>query len=195
MLCNCGKPPQVIVQGEAYGLLGTDNYGRGIWVGFVKSMRNTLYLALVTSVIIVVLGFLIDSISGYFDNEVSKVVTFLLEVLTALPVLPILIVITWVISTQGMGEKVIVPPLKFMLILAFLLMGKFAKTIRMVTIKEKAREYIMVEVSLGASGVYILRRHIGPIVLEHALRHFTFLMPRIVALISLFGFFWNDSWD
>ena len=189
VLCNCGKPPQVIVQGEAYGLLGTDNYGRDIWVGFVKSMRNTLYLALVTSVIIVVLGFLIGSVSGYFDNGISKVVTFLLEVLTALPVLPILIVVTWVISTQGMGERVSVPPLKFMLILAFLLMGKFAKTIRMITIKEKAKEYIMAEVSLGASGVYILRRHIGPIILEHALRHFTFLMPRIVALTSLFGFF------
>jgi len=79
VLCNCGKPPQVIVQGEAYGLLGTDNYGRGIWVGFVKSMRNTLYLALVTSVIIVVLGFLIDSISDILIMRFPKLLHFYLK--------------------------------------------------------------------------------------------------------------------
>ncbi|USG99524.1 ABC transporter permease [Thermococcus argininiproducens] len=189
VLCSCRRPPQIIVQGNAYGILGTDNYGRDIWVGFVKSMRNTLYLALITSTIIVLLGLLIGSLSGYFDNRLSKIITFMLEVLTSLPILPILVVITWVMSTQGFGERINVPPLKFMLILAFLLMGKFAKTIRMITIKEKAKEYITAEVAIGASGFYILRRHIGPIILEHALRHFTFLMPRIVALISLFGFF------
>lgn len=189
ILCNCSAPPEIIVYGTSYGLLGTDSYGRDIWAGFVKSMVNTLYLAIFTTVMIIALGLLLGLVSGYFENLLSSIVTFFLEVLTALPILPILVVLTWVMSRQGIGAHVEVNPVKFMLLVSILLVGKFAKTIRIMTIQEKSREHITVSISLGASGFHIIKKHILPVVLEHSIRYFTFLMPRIVALISIFGFF------
>jgi len=189
ILCNCSAPPEIIVYGTSYGLLGTDSYGRDIWVGFVKSMVNTLYLALFTTVMIIALGLLFGLISGYFENMLSSIVTFFLEVLTALPILPILVVLTWVMSRQGIGAHVEVNPIKFMLLVSILLVGKFAKTIRIMTIQEKSKEHVTASISLGASGFHVIRKHILPVVLEHSVRYFTFLMPRIVALISIFGFF------
>ncbi len=189
VLCNCSAPPEIIVYGTSYGLLGTDSYGRDIWVGFVKGMVNTLYLALFTTFMIIALGLVLGLISGYFKNLLSSIVTFFLEVLTALPILPILVVLTWVMSRQGIGAHVEVNPVKFMLLVSILLVGKFAKTIRIMTIQEKSREHVTASISLGASGVHVIRKHILPVVLEHSVRYFTFLMPRIVALISIFGFF------
>ncbi|WP_457753060.1 ABC transporter permease subunit [Thermococcus sp.] len=189
VLCNCSAPPEIIVYGASYGLLGTDSYGRDIWVGFVKGMVSTLYLALFTTFMIIALGLVLGLISGYFKNLLSSIVTFFLEVLTALPILPILVVLTWVMSRQGIGAHVEVNPVKFMLLVSILLVGKFAKTIRIMTIQEKSREHVTASISLGASGVHVIRKHILPVVLEHSVRYFTFLMPRIVALISIFGFF------
>ncbi|ADT83709.1 ABC transporter permease [Thermococcus barophilus] len=189
VLCNCSAPPEVIVYGTSYGLLGTDSYGRDIWAGFVKGMVNTLYLALFTTFMIIALGLMLGLISGYFRNLFSSIVTFFLEVLTALPILSILVVLTWVMSRQGIGARVEVNPIKFMLLVSILLVGKFAKTIRIMTIQEKSREHVTASISLGASGFHVIRRHILPVISEYSVRYFTFLMPRIVALISIFGFF------
>ncbi|WP_367883985.1 ABC transporter permease subunit [Thermococcus sp. JCM 11816] len=142
--------PSVEILGTCYGLLGTDSYGRDMWVGFVKGMNNTLYLAFFTTAIIVVLGVLVGMVSGYVGGILGELATFILEVLMALPMLPILVVLVWLFSTQGYGRKVeIDPPLLFMFLVALLTFGKLAKTIRLIVIKEKANEYVKAAVSMG----------------------------------------------
>ncbi|QDA30445.1 ABC transporter permease [Thermococcus indicus] len=181
--------PSVEILGTCYGFLGTDSYGRDMWVGFVKGMNNTLYLAFFTTVIIVVLGVLIGLISGYVGGALGEFITFLLEVLVALPMLPILVVLVWLFSTQGYGQQVRINPVLFMFLVALLTLGKFAKTVRMMTIREKVNEYVKAAVSMGAGTLWVLRRHILPPVGEFSLRYSTILLARIVALVSVFGFF------
>lgn len=53
---EASSPVAVTVFGSSYGLLGTDNYGRDLWVGFVLASRNTLFLALEVSVFVVMFG-------------------------------------------------------------------------------------------------------------------------------------------
>ncbi|EHR77543.1 peptide ABC transporter permease [Thermococcus litoralis DSM 5473] len=181
--------PSVEILGTCYGILGTDSYGRDIWVGFVKGMNNTLYLAFFTTVIIVVLGVLIGLLSGYISGALGEFATFLLEVLVALPMLPILVVLVWLFSTQSYGLQVNINPFIFMFLVAILTLGKFAKTIRMIVIKEKVNEYVKAAVSMGAGSLWVLRRHILPPVKEFSLRYSTILLGRMVALVSVFGFF------
>lgn len=181
--------PSVEILGTCYGLLGTDSYGRDMWVGFVKGMNNTLYFAFFTTVIIVALGVLIGLVSGYVGGTLGKVMTFLLEVLVALPMLPILVILVWLFSIQGYGQQVRINPILFMFFVALLTLGKFAKTIRMMTIKEKVNEYVKAAVSMGAGTFWVLRKHILPPVGEFSLRYSTILLARIVALVSVFGFF------
>lgn len=181
--------PSVEILGTCYGLLGTDSYGRDMWVGFVKGMNNTLYLAFFTTAIIVVLGVLVGITSGYVGGILGELATFILEVLMALPMLPILVVLVWLFSTQGYGRKVEIDPLLFMFLVALLTFGKLAKTIRLIVIKEKANEYVKAAVSMGAGALWVLRKHILPPVGEFSLRYSTMLLAKVVALISVFGFF------
>ncbi|ASJ06214.1 ABC transporter permease [Thermococcus pacificus] len=181
--------PSVEILGTCYGLLGTDSYGRDMWVGFVKGMNNTLYLAFFTTVIIVFLGAIIGILSGYVGGFLGEFMTFLLEVLVALPMLPILVVMVWLFSTQGYGEQVRINSVLFMFFVALLTLGKFAKTVRTMTIREKVNEYVSAAVSMGAGTLWVLRKHILPPVGEFSLMYSTILLARIVALISVFGFF------
>ncbi|MDK2870063.1 MAG: peptide/nickel transport system permease protein [Pyrococcus sp.] len=181
--------PFVEILGTCYGILGTDSYGRDMWVGFVKGMNNTLYFAFSTTFITVVLGALLGLLSGYFEGRVAGLLTFLLEVLIALPMLPFLVLLVWLSSTQGVGLEVEINPLVLMLFIAILSLGKFAKTVRMIVMKEKVSEYVKASISVGASSLWIIRRHIFPVIREFSFRHFTILLPKMVALVSVLGFF------
>jgi len=177
------------VIGTCYGLMGTDSKGRDLWVGFVKAMNNTLFLAFFTAVLVVVFGAIIGMVSGYVGGVLGETMSFILEVLVALPLLPMLVVLVWLFSTQGYGEQVQINPVIFMSLVAVMTMGKLAKTVKMMTMKEKVNEYVKAAEIMGAGPLWVLRKHIFPPVLSFSARYFATLLVRVVALISLFGFF------
>jgi len=181
--------PQMQVVGTCYGLMGTDSRGRDLWVGFVKAMNNTLFLAFFTAVFVVVLGVITGMVSGYVGGAVGEAVSFILEVLVTLPLLPMLVVLVWLFSTQGLRGQVQINPVVFMLLVAVMILGKLAKTIKMMTVKEKVNEYVKAAEVMGAGTLWVLRKHIFPPVLSFSARYFATLLVRVVALISLFGFF------
>ncbi|WP_237698673.1 ABC transporter permease subunit [Pyrococcus yayanosii] len=172
------------IKGNCYGLLGTDRYGRDMWVGFVAGMNNTIILSLLISGLTLIFGITLGIISAYIRG-----MDLILEVLAAIPMPPFFVVLVWLVSTQGIGYNVNVSTLDFVLIFTILTFGRFAKSIKMITLKEKAMEYTRAGLALGASEAWIIRKYIIKPVLEFSARHVTFIIARTISQISILGFF------
>ncbi|AEC51332.1 hypothetical protein PNA2_0415 [Pyrococcus sp. NA2] len=178
---NGGK---IEIKGNCYGLLGTDRYGRDMWVGFVAGMNNTIILTLLISGLTLVLGIVLGIISAYV-----KWFEIILEILTAIPMLPFFIVLVWLFSTQGIGYSVNVSTVDFVTIFTLITFGRFAKSIRMITIKERAMEYAKASRALGAGEFWLIRKHVLKPVLTFSISYATSLIAKTIALISSLGFF------
>ncbi|ASJ05654.1 ABC transporter permease [Thermococcus barossii] len=175
--------------GDAYGLLGTDYKGRDLWVGFVGSTVNTLILAFLTTVLVIVVGIALGVGSGYYETKLGDVISVVLEALNAVPYLPLAIAIIFVLSSTGFHGKLEMGTVELASILALLLVGKFASAVKGIVMHEKVQEYIESARALGASDLQIILRHVMRAVLPYALSYSTLLFAQMIAVISILGLF------
>ena len=84
---------EVRVLGNAYGLLGTDYYGRPIWLGLLLGLPNALEVGVVTSVLSVLIGAFVGGFAGYMGGKVDAGLNWFSMVILALPALPFLVVL------------------------------------------------------------------------------------------------------
>ncbi|BAA30937.1 ABC transporter permease [Pyrococcus horikoshii] len=178
------KTIRIVIKGNCYGIFGTDKYGRDMWVGFIAGTNNTILLTLLIGGSMLIFGIIIGIASAY-----NKLIDFILEVIASTPMLPFFMILVWLVSTQGIGYNVNISTIDFVLILTILSVGRFAKSIKSITLKERAMEYTKASISLGADENWIIRRHILKPVLEFSLRHVTFIIAKTISLVSILGFF------
>src|SRR5690606_215348 len=70
-------------------LLGTDRLGRDQWSRLMFGTRISLSIGLVAVALSTILGIVLGGISGYFGGVVDNVIQRLIELLQALPPIPI----------------------------------------------------------------------------------------------------------
>ncbi|NJD98797.1 ABC transporter permease [Thermococcus sp. LS1] len=180
---------EVTVVGDTYGFLGTDYKGRDLWVGFVGSTVNTITLAIITTVFVIIFGLVLGLTSGYYENRLGDAVSVLLEALNSIPYLPLAIILIFVLSSTGSHGKLQIGTIELAVILAILLVGKFASSVKGIVMHEKVQEYIESAKALGASDLAIVRRHIMRAVVPYALSYSTLLFAQMIAVISILGLF------
>nr|WP_318033107.1 hypothetical protein [Mycoplasmopsis cynos] len=82
---------------NGYHILGTDNLGRDLWARLWHGLRYSLSLAIVVTIIEVVIGLTIGIMMGQFER-VDKFFTFFIKVISVVPTILILILMTIVVS-------------------------------------------------------------------------------------------------
>lgn len=180
--------PRVFVVGRVYGLMGTDVKRRDLWAGFLWGLRETMILVLLTSLLATFIGTLLgisgglSGAAGVFSDAVSKI-----SAIT--PLLPVMIALVPVEGEVGPNGVLQMSMGSFILILGFLLSGKISRNVKVMVETEIKKEYIESAVSLGGDRWWILRNHILKVVIPYGVYQLTLLVPRVVALISLLGFF------
>ena len=86
------------IWGEAFGLLGTDNYGRDIFTQLVYGSRISIIIGIFSAVIAVLLGLLVGLVSGYLGGWIDELLMRSNDILLTIPGLPFLIVLAAVIG-------------------------------------------------------------------------------------------------
>ena len=180
--------PYMWVTGRVYGVMGTDAYGRDIWQAFLAGTRQTLALVIITAFSAVSLGIILGLL-GSLSNLAGKVVDGLSKVSGMLPSIPLLVAIVPLVSTVGYYGNLQIPMWAFVLALSLILFGKISQNVKAMVTVEMAKEYVESSRSLGASELWILRKHVLRTLTPYAASQFVLISAKTVALVSLLGFF------
>ncbi|MQQ09131.1 ABC transporter permease subunit [Epibacterium sp. SM1979] len=172
------KPP-VFMGGDENHVLGTDALGRDYWARLAYGARISLMIGLLAAVISGLIGSTMGIMAGYFGGRVDTVVTFLINVRLAMPVV---LVALAVVALFGGSLMVVVS------VLGLLLWDRFAVVLRSATMQVRKQEYVAAAEVLGASLPRILIKDILPNVMNHLIVIFTLEMAHAIILEAALSF-------
>ena len=157
--------------------LGTDTTGRDILARLVYGFRIAISFSLLLLVFNFVIGISIGCAMGFWGGKFDLFFQRIIEIWSNVPFLYVIIIIS----------SIVVPSF-FMLIVIMAIFGwiGITWTMRTVTYKEKAREYVLAARALGASNWRIIFKHIIPNTISIIVTFAPFSVSSgIVALTSL----------
>ncbi|ASA78564.1 ABC transporter permease subunit [Thermococcus sp. 5-4] len=182
------EEPKVRVLGKVYGLMGTDSTGRDIWQGFVWGLRETMEMVVAVGLTAVAIGATLGVLSA-LSGVAGAITDGLTKLSTILPLVPVMVMMIPITGKITYGGHIEVPFWSFVLLMGLLLFGKIARNVRALVETELSKDYVESAISLGGSRWWILKHHISRAVLPYSVYQFSIVMPKVVALVSLLGFF------
>jgi len=148
------------ILGQAYGILGTDNYGRDLWSQFVYGSRVSLLIGILSGVGAVALGTLLGLVAGYVGGISDEVISRITDFFLVIPFLPLLIVAIFIIGQSAVLYKSIyVWIISLFVVLSW---PVITRLIRGQVLSVKERPYVEASRALGGGTGHIIRRHILP---------------------------------
>jgi len=157
--------------------LGTDTVGRDIVARLVYGFRIAIFFSLLLLFVNYTIGISIGCAMGFWGGKFDLFFQRIIEIWSNVPFLYIIIIIS----------SIMVPNF-FMLTLIMSFFGwiGITWTMRTVTYKERAREYVLAARALGASNIRIIFKHIVPNTIAIIITFAPFAVSGgIVALTSL----------
>ncbi len=153
-----GKKQQIKSKPEFY-LFGADVYGRGIFSRLIYGSRISLSIGLVGVLLAFFLGVAIGGISGYFGGWIDNLIQRSIEILNALPKLPL-----WLALSAAVPDCWPQLGVYFMITILLSLLGwtSMARAVRGKILSLREEDYAVAAKMLGASDARVLFRHLVP---------------------------------
>jgi peptide/nickel transport system permease protein len=164
-------------------VLGTDGLGRDQFSRLLFGARLSLFAGLLATSLALIVGLIVGMIAGFYGSIVDTVLMRLAELFLALPWIYLLLAVRAFLPLH------LSPGQTFLLLVT--LIGAIgwarpARLIRGVVLSAKQRNFVLVGRNLGATDLYLLRRHILPQVYGVVLAQAALLVPQyILAEITL----------
>ena len=177
-LMNRMEPP-VFLGGSWEHPLGTDHLGRDYLSRLIYGARVSLMIGAIAALISGVIGTAMGVAAGYFGGRVDMVVTFLINVRLAMPV--VLVALAVVAILGGSLQVVIV-------VLGLLLWDRFAVVMRASTLQVRGREYVAAARAIGASIPRVILSEIMPNIANNLIVVVTLEMAHAILLEAALSF-------
>ena len=133
--------------------LGTDIYGRDLLSRLILGTRVSLSVGLMAVIISMFLGLTIGSIAGYFGGWIDAALSWLMNILWALPALLLVIALSFALG-KGLWQIFLAVGLSMWVEVARLVRGQ--------VLSIKQTEYVEAARSMGFSNIRIISKHIIP---------------------------------
>jgi peptide/nickel transport system permease protein len=170
-------PMSVIMGGTVYGIMGTDGLGRDIWRGLLYGFPIGLLIATLAAILSTVIGASLGILSGYAGGALDTLIQRASDIVSNVPVLPLLI---FLVSVLGRHLWLIV-----LILVAFSWPG-LTILVRSMVLQLRSGQLVEAARALGASRGRIMRRHIFPQVAPFIVAQMIFFAPgAILAEASL----------
>ncbi len=171
--------PPVFMGGTWEHPLGTDHLGRDYLSRLIYGARVSLLIGAVAALISGVIGTAMGVAAGYFGGKVDAVVTFLINVRLAMPVV---LVALAVVAILGGSLTVVI------CVLGFLLWDRFAVVMRASTLQVSRRDYVAAAQVIGASTPRIVLTEIMPNIFNNLIVVITLEMAHAILLEAALSF-------
>ncbi|MBR5709054.1 MAG: ABC transporter permease [Oscillospiraceae bacterium] len=149
-------------------ILGTDALGRDYAIRVIYGTRISLAVGILAAVIVIIIGIIYGSISGYFGGKVDLIMMRIVDVIYSLP--DVLIIILLSVAIRDMvrdSSSVIIAKLGAGMVSIFTVFGLLywvgmARQVRGQILSIKEQEYVLASRAIGASPARIIRKHMIP---------------------------------
>lgn len=132
---------------------GLTSNGYDIYFGVVWGARGAFIIGLAVTVVSLLVGLIVGTLSGYFGGWVDNIMMRFTDIIFAFPYLVLLIVIV-VVAGRSLFS--------IMLAIALVGWGQYARLIRSEILKVKQLEYVSAARAMGAFDPRIIVRHVLP---------------------------------
>ncbi|MBI5302521.1 MAG: ABC transporter permease [Chloroflexi bacterium] len=141
------KPP------TAKHWFGTDEYGRDYFTRIVWAGRVSLSIGFFVAIASVVIGVTLGLIAGYFGGWIDDLLQAVVNVIAAIPFLPLLIIIGSMIRLDALGMAFLLSVLGWT--------GEL-RLVRGQVLSVKQRDYVLAARAVGARNGRIMAQHLLP---------------------------------
>lgn len=155
-------------------IFGADSTGADIFSRILFGGRVSLTIPFVSAAISFVLGILLGGISGYFGGFIDNVIQRIIEVLSAIPSIPLWMALSAAIPP---GISVSAMYLYITIILSFIGWTGLARVVRGKFIALRKEDFVMAAKLAGVSDFKIIIKHMVPGFLSYLIVNLTLGIP------------------
>lgn len=160
--------------------LGTDELGRDVLSRMLFGARWSLGVAILATGVVMAIGLVVGTISGYYGGVVDALIMRVIDVLLALPNLVLYLAI---VGTLGPGIRNV-----FIALISISWAG-YARVVRGLVLASREREYVRASLGLGATHRRLMLRHILPNVISPVVILGSLQAGGVILALAALGFF------
>ncbi len=166
-------------------LLGSDRLGRDLFSRLLLAIRTSLLIGLAAVAVSLAIGVVMGAVSGYYGGTIDLLIQRLIEIIRAIPVIPLWMGLAAAIPA---GWSVTAVYLSITLIIALIGWTELARELRGRIIALRHEDFVLAAQLCGARPRRIIFVHLLPSCLSHIIAVTTLAIPAMIASETALGF-------
>ena len=158
-------------------LLGSDTFGRDQWSRLLLATRISLSVGLVGVALSLIIGIVLGGVSGYYGGIVDTVIQRIIEIMIAIPTIPLWMGLSAAIPREWSVLQVYFAITVILSIFGWTGMGRVVRG-RFLSLREE--DFVMAARLAGSSEARIMFRHMLPSFYSHIIAAISLSIPGMI---------------